>query len=61
MSQFSFSAGIPVKHNIPAGDVQFTFSTEWEIISQLLPLPADCIPAQKSPEGGGRKALLKPI
>ena len=61
MSTFRFSANIPVKHNITAGDVQFTFSATGDIISQLLPLPADYIPAQKFPEGGGRKALLKPI
>ena len=61
MSAFSFSADIPVKHNITAGDVRFTFSAKNNIISQLLPLPADYIPAQKFPEGGGRKALLKPI
>ena len=58
MSAFRFSANIPVKHNITAGDVRFTFLAEGEIISLLLPLPADSVTAQNFLRVAGAKSHL---
>ena len=60
MSPFSFSADIPVKHSIAAGDVQFAFSADGTLVRGCCRCLLTIFPYRKFLRVAGAKHSLNP-